>query len=379
MKRLLCAVAAIAVAGTFAFADDAAAPAAAAAAPTITWNVSTYNGFGVVTDSSASSTTVQQYSYDWQGLGAYRFQAAYNAADGNSGFQLRLQTKDQTGTSPAFNEFWGYGKFFNGLVKVEAGLLNDYAISTGGWETYGNSDNGKVGFQVDVTPADGLTIGLYAPVFTYDKTTTNTDSINSYFVGSQIGVAYEAKDLFHVVGGYYLGDSATIGTIYGGFALEAVKDLSFNVEVKVADIGQSSSGTTNIEEYVAYPIGDLTLSAYAGEWLYATDTSNFYFNVEPQVAYKVSDAVKVALIGNVYSYNGGSAAMSFVSPVDGVSDLSSSSAGSPVIAYGAGPNVQLKAGGSKVTIGDYYGAIPAFAGADSKQVNVLYTSYTYSF
>jgi hypothetical protein len=107
--------------------------------------------------------------------------------------------------------------------------------------------------------------------------------------------------------------------------------------------------------------------------------------IEPQVAYKVSDAATVALIGNVYTFNGAradadsNAFMSFVSPVDGVSNLSGYVGDDPKIAFGAGPNVQLKAGGAKVTIGDYYGIVPAVSGSDATNINVLYAGMTYSF
>jgi hypothetical protein len=357
MKKLLVVLLALTLFGVFAFAQDAAAP-------TVTWNASAYNGFAFVNDSNSKATSFQLYSYDWEGGGAYRFQMAVNAADGNSGFQFRLQTADQKASAPNFNEIWAYGKFLNGMVKVEGGLLNDYSIATGGWECYGNTDNGKLGAQIDVMPIEGLTIGAYAPLI-YGAST---------FGDTQIGFGYEMADMFHVAGGYYLSTAKNGGALYAGLVLKAVKDLSFNVELKLSNLGDSTNGTTNIEEYVAYPFGALTASMYAGEWMYASHSSDFYFNFEPQVAYKVSDVATVALIGNVYTVNGGpavgSAAMNFISPTDGIGALSSTDMSvAPVLAFGVGPNVQLKAGGFKVTIGDYFGIIPAVGAASATNVN----------
>jgi hypothetical protein len=265
---------------------------------------------------------------------------------------MRLQTADQMATvgTPLFNEIWAYGKFLNGMVKVEGGLLNDYALATGGWECYGNSDNGKLGAQINVMPIEGLTIGAYAPI-------TNIDT----FANTQIGFGYDMPDMFHVAGGYIMSPNSKATALYAGLVVKSIKDLSFNVELKLSNLGDSDNGTTNIEEYVAYPIGALTASMYAGEWIYASASSNFYFNFEPQVAYKLSDTATVAVIGNVYTVNGalaaGSAAMNFISPTDGLlsnyTDL-----GDPVLAFGIGPNIQLKAGGFKVTIGDYYAFLP---------------------
>jgi hypothetical protein len=366
MKKLLVVLLALTLFGVFAFAQDAAA------APTVTWNVSAYNGFAIVNDGNSSTTALQPYSYDWEGKGAYRFQMAVNAADGNSGFQFRLQTADQLATAaPTFNEIWAYGKFLNGMVKVEGGLLNDYALATGGWECYGNSDNGKLGAQIDIMPIEGLTIGAYAPI-------TNIDT----FANTQIGFGYEMADMFHLAGGYIMSPVTNGGALYAGLVLKAVKDLSFNVEVKLSNLGDSTNGTTNIEEYVAYPFGALTASMYAGEWMYASASSNFYFNFEPQVAYKLSDTATVALIGNVYTVNGGaatgSAAMNFISPTDGLLTNYADQA-SAVIAFGLGPNVQLKAGGFKVTIGDYYAILPKDGVIPATNVNVFYTGMTYSY
>lgn len=352
MKKLLIVLLALTVLGIFAFADDAPA------GPSIVWNASAYNGFAVVSDSNLSTNTVQQYSYDWEGAGAYRFQMAVNAADGNSGFQMRLQTGDQKGAGLAFNEIWAYGKFFNGMVKVEGGLLNDYSIATGGWECYGNTDSGVLGAQIDIMPVDGLTIGLYMP---FGGMAIGSGNYYNAIGNSMIGFGYELKDIAHIAAGYILSPTTNGSALYAGAVIKAVPNLSANVELKLSNLGDSNLGVTNIEEYVAYPVGDLTVSAYAGEWMYASASSNFYFNIEPQVAYKVAPGATVALIGNVYTFNGGGSAMTFVSPTDGLaSNLKSASvAESPALAFGAGPNVQLTAGGFKVTVGDYYGIVPS--------------------
>ena len=363
MKKLLIVLLALTVMGMFAVAQDA---------PAITWNVSSYNGFATVSDSNADTSSVALYNYNWEGAGAYRFQMAVNAADGNSGFQMRLQTADQTAATPAFNQIWAYGKFLDGMVKVEGGLLNDYSIATGGWECYGNTD-GALGLQVDVAPIDGLALGFFLPLKGI-ATNANYNAIGN----AQIGAAYEMKDMFKLAGGYILSPTTNGSTFYAGLVLKAVPGLSANVEFKFANLGDSKLGTTNIEEYASYSFGAVTVSAYAGEWMYASASSKLYYNFEPQVAYKVSDAASVALVANVYTFND-AGVMSFVSPVDGIGALQNKTiGGDPTMAFGAGPNVQLKAGGAKVTIGDYYGILPSVGALKATNINVFYASFDYA-
>jgi len=364
MKKLLIVLLALTVLGVFAFAQDAA--------PTLVWGGSVNSGFAEVSNSAASTNVGQYYDYNSESGGRIRLQGAINAADGNSGFQFRVQNDGLGATAPVLNQAWAYGKFLDGMVKVEAGKLNNYAFSTGDWACFGDHDGG-LGALLSVTPMEGVAIGAYLPMPTG----------GTGYTSGTLQFAYTMKDVFTLVGGYTLSPLTTnTGDIYAGVVLKAIPNLAFDAELqltKLADSAPVLSGTTTIVEHAAYTMGAMTASIYAAQWMYAAASSNLYYNFEPQVAYKVADPVTVALIGNVYTYNQGASGWNFLSPTDGISALTSIAGGSPVLAFGAGPNVQLSVGGFKVTIGDYYGIIPAFAGAATTNINVFYTGFAYSF
>ena len=283
MKKLLIVLLALTVMGMFAVAQDAA--------PVLTWSGSVNSGFAEVSNSAASTNLGQYYDYNSETAGRLRLQGAINAADGNSGFQFRVQNSGSglTATAPVLNQAWAYGKFLNGMVKVEAGLLNNYAFSVGDWACFGSHD-GSLGALVSVTPMEGLSLGAYLPMPTG----------GTGYTSGTIQFAYAMKDVVKLFGGYTLSPLATnSGDIYVGLDLKAVPNLAFDVEFQLAKLADSTNGITTIVEHAAYTMGALTVSAYAGEWMFASASSNLYYNFEPQVAYKVSDPVTVALIGNV--------------------------------------------------------------------------------
>ena len=147
-----------AVVGAAAFADGMAAT------PKMTYGVGTWEGFGI--SNAAAGNTFTEYDYNWVGGGAVRFTMDYTSADGNAGFNSRLQMVDNTPSvgngafssyTANFNQLNAWGKFFNGMVTVRAGMLDDYTIATAIWNDWGNTD-GKVGLYLDLAPIAGLDI-----------------------------------------------------------------------------------------------------------------------------------------------------------------------------------------------------------------------------
>jgi len=355
MKKALIVLLAVALIGAFAFADDAAAPAA----PTAAFSIHTYNGFGIV--SSGTTTTIKQYDYNWVGGDYTRVGFKYTAADGNSGFNSRVQvsfgtTTSGTTTSSAvtavFNQLNGWGKFVDGLITVRAGVGDDYTIATPIWNCYGNTD-GAFGVYVNLHPADGLDIGYFQPIPYSSDVVANLVSPTASSK-SIVGAAYAIKDVASLEAGAVL-SSATNGTnVYFGGNVTAITGLTAQLEGQIASLGASAS-TTTLLEYLGYSFGDLSLASYIGENL----GTKVYFGLEPIITYKLSSLVSVVAIINAYN----NPSQTWYSPIDaGV--VGGGTAGT--FNFGAGAAAVFTAGGLSFRAGDYYAA-----GSSS---NILYVN-----
>jgi hypothetical protein len=339
MKRMIIALVVLALVGAFAFADG----------PAVAWKAWTYSGFGIV--STTSATTIAPYDYTWEGTGAVRLLMTDTSADGNAGFNSRLQmsypfTSSQTA---AFNQLNGWAKMFNGMFTVRAGINDDYTIATPIWNNYGTTD-GKVGIYFDISPLAGLDIGYFQPIPTAASPIANlmapTGSGHAI-----LGLAYNMANIGKVELGYV---AATPAQYYFGAAITAVKGLTAQLEGYV----DANGGVVALEN-VAYAMGAFTVGSYIGE---SVSGSTFNWGLEPTASYKLTSAFSLNAIANVYSTPVG---MTWMSPIDaGMFGAAATTTApitpatglfvTPTTGFGAGVSLSYTVSGSTVSFGDYY-------------------------
>jgi len=339
MKRLVIAAMVLALIGTFAFAD----------APTAKWSIGTWTGFGI--QSAGGVNTIEQYDYNWVGGDFYRVGFTYTAADGNAGFNSRLQMGISAQTAPAvFNQLNAWGKFFGGMLTVRAGINDDYTIATKDWNTFGTTD-GAFGVYVNVTPMEGLDIGYFQPVPTYQAFPLSEALAPYSGKNAIVGLAYTMKDMVSIQAGAIAAADAAPAAVYYGLKLLAVKDLTAILEGK--SVLSGAAAVTTLLENVGYNVGALSISARIGEAIGST----FNWGVEPIVTYKANDMVSVSVIGNVFtSYlsAGKPAGQYWMSPIDG--GAVSGGNGDGTINGGAGAFITFAQSGASLIVGDYYAA-----------------------
>ena len=347
MKRLLIAAMVLALVGAFAFADGA----------TIKWSANTYTGFGLA--SQGSVNTFEGYDYSWVGGGAVRFGAALTSADGNAGFNSRLQMPmptlapgpgNTTGAPvAAFNQLNGWGKLFGGMLTVRGGILDDYTVATPIWNNYGRTD-GLVGISADLAPIAGLDIVFFQQIPAAGDTSGNLLNSNGQVLATStvnnrdiLGVAYAAKDIGKVELGALLSGVANGTSLYLGGNISAIKGLTLQLEA----IGNlASTFTFTALENVSYAMGALTVGTYVGE---TSDGTTFNWGLEPTASYKVTDNFSVNAIINVYS----TAGQTWMSPIDAGSF---GTLAANVTSFAGGVSVGFTASGMTFTVGDYYAA-----------------------
>jgi hypothetical protein len=347
MKRLVIAALVLALVGAFAFADA-----------TASWAIKTWTGFGLFSRSDGLSVA-QPYDYDWVGAGQVRFGFKYTSADGNAGFNTRIGMDPRDiiaaskppfdgGSGAIFNQLNAWGKLFDGLVTVRAGIGDDYTIATTDWNSFGNTD-GSYGIYVDLAPVAGLDIGYFQPI-----PTNTVPDLSAMSNGVIVGAAYTIKDIASIQLGAKLAQfqTAAAGTaIYFGAKVLAVKDLTAILE------GQATleKGATPIVLYenLGYTMGALSITARVGEKMDSTAATTFQWGVEPIVTYKVNDNLGLNVIANVYNDPG----QSWMSPIDaGEQPLTAAGGVSGDTNFGAGAFVTWSASGFRVTVGDFYAA-----------------------
>ncbi len=369
MRKALILLVVFAVVGAAAFADGMATP-------TFKFAINTYEGFGI---GGSLPNNFFEYDYNWVGGGAVRLTTNYTSADGNAGLNARLQMVDNTPSvgngafssyTANFNQLLAWAKFFNGMVSVKVGQLDDYTVSTSLWNCFGNSD-GKVGMMVDLTPVTGLDIAVFQPV------TENGDVLANFVSPSgaghtTIGASYTMANVANVRAGVQL-TSATEGTvIYAQGSLLAMKGLTAIVEYGMT-LNTAATPITVLAD-LAYAMGPLTVGSFIGA---NYDGTNLFWGAEPTVSYKVTDNVTANVIVNVYDSPVMTGVQSWMSPIDaglfgGAASATAAATGiytgAAGIGFGGGASIVYSASGMSVTLGDYYAA--ATGGGNAFYVNM---------
>lgn len=335
MRKALILLVVFAVVGAAAFADTAMGPVAK-------WSIGTWDGFAI-----NPSNALIAYDYSWVGSGATRLGFTYTAADGNAGFNSRLQLAAGTGSMGTvtaftgltnvlnFNQLNGWAKMFGGMFTVRAGINDDYTLATKDWNCFGNTD-GQFGLFFDVTPVAGLDIGFF-------QVTPTTNLYDNDIVG----LSYTLKDTVSVQAGAYLNSvtNATTGTaVYFGAQVLAVKGVTAILEGKVT---MATTMITALEQNIGYAAGPVTVGSRIGEKITG---STLVWGAEPTVSYKVNDNITFNVIGNIYT----DAGQTWMSPLDAGIGLAGGTSGT--MNFGGGASVNYAVDGMTLTVGDYYAA-----------------------
>ena len=343
---------------------------------TAKWSVSNLYGFGVMMpNDTANSSLLWAYDYSQVGNGRTRLVFNYTGADGNVGFNSRLQYVNAAAPQVNWNQVNGWGKLFGGMLTVRAGKLDDYTIATTDWQTFGTTD-GSTGVYFNVTPMAGLDIGFFQVIPTPAGAALNMN-------GDIVGLAFAMPNLVSIQAGVKLDNTVSTTTgnqIYFGASLKAVPNLTAILEgdVMLADTGS----LILLEQNLGYAMGALTVGARIGEYSNG-QTSKLDWGVEPTVAYKLNDNFTVNVIANIYSINslvgnpitGGTSTttVTFMSPIDGWAATMTPGSFNGDINFGGGLFVTYAMGGFTLTVGDYYAAAKGSATAIG-QANLFFVN-----
>jgi hypothetical protein len=393
MKKLVVLLLALAVIGVAVVAQDAAAPS-------VVWHMNVYTGAGVTNNSIDSSATMIPYNYTDEYSAENQLNATWTSADKNSGLVFRGEFSPTATTynNPASNGggfgyryAYGFTSFANGLVTIQGGRLGVSPINTGMWMNPLDTEGANAGY-FGINPIPGLAIGtvVYFPPSSLPATDGGNQLATDLY-----GFNYTMPNAFKLVGLFQGSTVANSSTLAAGFSLLAVQNLTANVEIKVTNLGSSANGTGSttpalvgagsvftVDEQFGYPVGNLGLTLYASQATYkdVTGASLFQYNIEPSVAYKLTDVTSVGLIANVYSYPL-DVAGTFLSPLDGgpaVLDGTSVQGQSEAVAFGIGPQVTFTQGAGTLIIGDYIGIVPSYGPTASGTVNFAYVSMNFA-
>jgi len=335
MRRAILLLAVFLVVGALAFAEG----------PVATFGADAYNGIAIA--SPSTGTTVAAYDYSWVGAGGMDAKFQYTSADGNAGLRVRMRTTPEGSATVGvanLNQFNAFGKFFNGMVTVRAGVLDDYTTATGVWNCYGNTD-GAVGLYAAVAPVAGLTVGYFQPIPAAAK------DVAKLIDGAKAGVAYSMSGIGSVVAGAVL-TSATYGMqIYFGGSVSAVKDLSLSFEG--AYTTASANSPIDFLLNAGYSMGALSVGSYVGVH---SAGSELDWGLEPTVSYKVTDNLTVNAIVNLYGLSSTTGnKLVWMSPID----AGAIAGGVESFNFGGGVSVNYAASGATITIGDFFSGATA--------------------
>jgi len=348
MKRALVVLLALVMGAGLLFAADA---------PALKWQGWIRTGAGFYTQETG--TTFEDYNYDRVGGDRIRLAFSYTSADAVVGFYSRLSLADSnwktnTVNAAGFHRIYGWANLFNKMLKIKAGVLDDYTIATADWNGFGNTDT-AVGLYFNLAPMAGLNVGFFQAL-PYSGAVDAAD----FYSGDLVGLSYAIPNIGAVQLGASLVSESNTTNVYTapwtfgtatyawfGFNLTAVKNLTAILENKVQFFSDATAFF--LEQHVAYTMGSLTAGAYVGE---VYDGTDFYFGVEPSVSYKLNDKLSVGVIANVYNNK----SQTFMSPIDAgvVGDNTVHVPGD--MNFGAGASVTYVVGGARLVLGDYYAA-----------------------
>jgi hypothetical protein len=293
MKKLLLVLLALTVLGVMAFADD------------VTWTYgATIKTGAQITVPSDGAIGARVYDADDSVASRVRFDA--EAALGDFSAHIRVGGDFAgyidfgsfgAGTGPAadtygtfLNAWWVTGKFFDKMLEVRAGNIDNSVTDTvnNGW-----GGSSVEGVQFVVAPISGLSIAYGLPL------NADVNTFNANVAMSKVGFAYSMPNLATVKFTYVNGRGDKTSSVYGGVRILAVPNLTADLEFQAANLGNKAVALANIElfENAQYAMGAFAPGIVVDEVLYNDSANKMQLYVKPYVDYTVSDTLMVG--GNV--------------------------------------------------------------------------------
>jgi hypothetical protein len=281
MKRIALTLAAFALTGALAFAQDAAAPVA---------KIGVEVNTGFVVSNNSTNTTTKPYAIDYGPGGSYLgpvVGVSFDLAGSNFGYSIEPITKGYTGpgNSVIFDHAYAW------VVPVDG--LNVYGAAAGNADPFTDlDDNGNNGYSQTSIGAFYTTGGLVVGAQIQPVATTAT-SLDSFWVGVRYGL-----DKVFSLNFYGSNDNAAaVDQIHITAALLAIPNLTLNGGYNATGLQTSSTSNSFIDATGAYAVTD---AFKVGVTVYADDLSantipngatQAYYVYKPFVTYTVSPQI----------------------------------------------------------------------------------------
>lgn len=192
----------------------------------------------------------------------------------------------------------GWWKMFDGMATLYVGTLipNSFATAVMEW---GDSQFNGAGLDLTLKLVEGLEIGYMLPLATV--VVPAADGITKALQGSKIGASYAMANMFTVKGAVLLSATANAMDAYAGLAVSAIENLGLNVEYLGVNIGDTTTGTTDVMANLSYQLGAIGVGVWGEVCLPALSGATMGWVVGPNVSYGLMDKVTVSAefdIGN---------------------------------------------------------------------------------
>jgi len=169
-------------------------------------------------------------------------------------------------TVPAMDHLQVWTKLFDGMLTAYVGnTLANSSYQTAEME-WGHGNWEVPGAQLIAKPMEGLEVAYLLPW------TVGGDIIGHSFGASKIGASYTMKDVFSVNGAVLLSNVDKGTDAYFGISVNAVKDLGLWIEGLMVDLGDTTTGETDIYVEGNYNLGMLSVGL-AGEYNIVANTA----------------------------------------------------------------------------------------------------------
>ena len=253
----------------------------------------------VIAFSGSSMSDAVSLSYAPIGIPSrFRLGLGVGSLDGNWGIATRLDSEllQAGGLAASWNRALVWGKVFDNLVTIKAGLLDEeaFAFTWRPWgveNIWGAQFDGNLGAEVQVSPISNLTLGYIFPI---QDGISFTDSLK----GSNVAASYAMPGMFAVVGGIQLSRAINSSDAWLGLDVKAVEGLTARVAAQAMNIGDANVGWLEVYQEAGYMIEGVGLNLKAWEELYAAANSGIGWQVEATVSYPMG-IVTLTLSGDL--------------------------------------------------------------------------------
>lgn len=253
----------------------------------------------VITFSGSSrSDAMSLYDVNSGRPSRFRVGLSVGSGDGNWGITTRLDSEvlQSVSITASWNRALVWGKMFDNLVTVKAGLLDEEAFAFtwrpwGAENIWGAQFDGNIGAELQVRPIGGLTVGYIFPI---QEGVSFADSLK----GSYIAAAYEMSAVFALVAGVQLVSIPNSSDAWLGLDVNAWEGLTARLAARATDIGDAHTSWLEIYQEAGYVLAGVGLNLKAWEEVYALADSGVGWQVEATVSYPIGIAT-VALSGDL--------------------------------------------------------------------------------